>query len=65
MITEKREVQRFECKGAVEPPPRSAHTTVPYKGELFVFGGWDGGFSNNDFFKYNIGTIFSLIRSSH
>jgi N-acetylneuraminic acid mutarotase len=51
---ERREVRRFECKGAVEPAPRSAHTTVMYKNELFVFGGWDGGTSNNDFFKYNI-----------
>jgi hypothetical protein len=57
VISDKQEVRRFEGKGVVEPPPRSAHSSVVYNNEIFIFGGWDGDISKNDFFKYNIGAL--------
>uniref|UniRef100_A0A6B2L8C6 Uncharacterized protein n=1 Tax=Arcella intermedia TaxID=1963864 RepID=A0A6B2L8C6_9EUKA len=36
------------------PTARSAHSACLYKGKIYVFGGWDGRTSNNDFYKFNI-----------
>jgi len=35
------------------PPDRSAHTSVVYKDNMYILGGWDGSVSNNDFYMYN------------
>lgn len=35
------------------PMKRSGHTIIEYKRNIYVFGGWDGNVTNNDFFKYN------------
>jgi len=51
-------VNKIECKGAI-PQGRSAHTAVIYNNDIYVFGGWNGGASNNEFFRYNIGTYFN------
>eukprot|EP01125_Pyxidicula_operculata_P017552 TRINITY_DN6145_c0_g2_i3.p1 TRINITY_DN6145_c0_g2~~TRINITY_DN6145_c0_g2_i3.p1 ORF type:complete len:261 (-),score=14.86 TRINITY_DN6145_c0_g2_i3:422-1204(-) len=42
---------RFEV-----PSARSAHSACLYKGDhcVYIFGGWDGRRSNNDFFKYSM-----------
>jgi N-acetylneuraminic acid mutarotase len=56
MITydlETKQVSKIECKGSV-PQGRSAHTAVVYNNDIYVFGGWNGGASNNEFFRYNI-----------
>jgi N-acetylneuraminic acid mutarotase len=36
------------------PNPRSAHTCVFWKNSLFIFGGWNGVSTNDDFFKLNL-----------
>jgi N-acetylneuraminic acid mutarotase len=38
------------------PVGRSAHTTVIYNDEIYMFGGWNGRDTNNDFYVYNITT---------
>jgi len=39
------------------PPPRSAHSAVIYKNEMFIFGGWNGHKSLNDFYSLNLETL--------
>jgi len=46
---------RIEAAGTF-PPDRSAHTAVVYKDHMYIFGGWDGSESNNDFYKYDFAT---------
>jgi len=36
------------------PQPRSAHSACIYKGKVYIFGGWDGRYSNNHFYQFNI-----------
>jgi N-acetylneuraminic acid mutarotase len=50
---ETKQVNKIECKGSV-PQGRSAHTAVVYNNDIYIFGGWNGGASNNEFFRYNI-----------
>jgi len=35
------------------PMKRSGHSVIEYKRNIYIFGGWDGQRTNNDFFKYN------------
>jgi len=46
---------RIEAVGTL-PPDRSAHTAIVYKDHMYIFGGWDGTESNNDFYKYHFDT---------
>jgi len=46
---------RIEAVGSL-PPDRSAHTAVVYKDHMYIFGGWDGTESNNDFYSYHFDT---------
>lgn len=39
------------------PQPRSAHTAVVYKNEMYIFGGWNGYESLNDFYSLNLDTL--------
>jgi N-acetylneuraminic acid mutarotase len=39
------------------PQPRSAHTAVVYKNEMYIFGGWNGHESLNDFYCLNLDTL--------
>lgn len=50
---ETQRVNKIECKGSA-PQGRSAHTAVLHNGEIYIYGGWNGGASNPDFYKYNI-----------
>lgn len=36
------------------PSARSAHSICLYNNKVFLFGGWDGRTSNNNFYKFNI-----------
>jgi hypothetical protein len=58
-IIETKQVNKIECKGSV-PQGRSAHTAVVYNNDIYIFGGWNGGASNNEFFRYNIGKSYSI-----
>ena len=39
------------------PQPRSAHSAVVYKNEMYIFGGWNGYQSLNDFYSLNLDTL--------
>jgi hypothetical protein len=39
------------------PQPRSAHSAVVYKNEMYIFGGWNGHESLNDFYSLNLETL--------
>jgi N-acetylneuraminic acid mutarotase len=39
------------------PPPRSAHSAVVYKNEMYIFGGWNGHASLNDLYSLNLDTL--------
>jgi len=39
------------------PQPRSAHSAVVYKNEMYIFGGWNGHESLNDFYSLNMDTM--------
>jgi len=43
-----------EPKGDI-PSPRYGHTAVVYKEMMYVFGGWDGTRTLNDFYQYSFG----------
>lgn len=49
----------LECRGE-SPVSRSAHTCVLWNHTLFVFGGWNGAVTNDDFYKLNLSTHSSL-----
>jgi len=39
------------------PQPRSAHSAVVYKNEMYIFGGWNGYQSLDDFYSLNLDTL--------
>jgi len=39
------------------PQPRSAHSAVVYKNEMYIFGGWNGHQSLDDFYSLNLDTL--------
>jgi len=39
------------------PQPRSAHTAVVYKNQMYIFGGWNGHESLNDLYSLNLDTL--------
>jgi len=39
------------------PQPRSAHSAVVYKKEMYIFGGWNGHQSLNDLYSLNLETL--------
>jgi N-acetylneuraminic acid mutarotase len=39
------------------PIPRSAHSAVVYKNQMYIFGGWNGHKSLNDFYSLNLDTL--------
>lgn len=39
------------------PPPRSAHSAVVYQNEMYIFGGWNGHKSLDDFYSLNLETL--------
>jgi N-acetylneuraminic acid mutarotase len=45
--------QKHEVRGEL-PLPRSAHTTVFWNDSLYMFGGWNGVTTNDDFYKLNL-----------
>lgn len=53
-------VETFSYKQMVilgeSPSPRSAHTAVVYKKQIYVFGGWDGEETTDHFHKYHLST---------
>jgi hypothetical protein len=39
------------------PTPRSGHSAVVYKNEMYIFGGWNGHSSLDDFYSFNFETL--------
>jgi len=39
------------------PPPRSAHSSVVYQNQMYIFGGWNGHKSLNDLYSLNLDTL--------
>lgn len=46
----------MECTGDI-PTPRSAQSASIYNDELYIYGGWDGVQSHNDFYVLDLSII--------